>query len=141
MVAAILVVLLTHDPARQSAVGQALAAGAAGVSHVIGSPGQARSAGAATAPNTLFGIEGVPSGGEALRLTSQVTIEAVGFLLGVLFLLVILFIDDGVVWHGLVVIFGVALLVFAVMRPPPPVGAQPPTPETVAVADETGGGG
>jgi hypothetical protein len=141
MVAAILVVLLTPDPARQSAVGQALAAGAAGVSHVIGSPGQARSTGAATAPNGLFDIEGVPSGGEAPRLTSQVTIEAVGFLLGVLFLLVILFIGEGVVWHGLVVIFGVVLLVFAVMRPPPPIGTQAPTPETVAVADETGAGG
>jgi hypothetical protein len=141
MVAAILVVLLTPDPARQSAVGQALAAGAAGVSHVIGSPGQARSTGAATAPNGLFDIEGVPSGGEAPRSTSQVTIEAVGFLLGVLFLLVILFIGEGVVWHGLVVIFGVVLLVFAVMRPPPPIGTQAPTPETVAVADETGAGG
>jgi hypothetical protein len=59
----------------------------------------------------------------------------------VLFLLVILFIGEGVVWHGLVVIFGVVLLVFAVMRPPPPIGTQAPTPETVAVADETGAGG
>jgi len=128
--AAILVVLLTHDPARQSAVGQALAAGAAGVSHVIGAPGQARSTGA------VFDIEGVPSDEEALRLTSQATIEAMGFLLGVLFLLVILFIGEGVVWHGLVVIFGVVLLVCAVIRPPPPVGMDTPTPETVAVTDE-----
>ena len=139
--AAILVVLFTHDPARQSAVGQAVAAGAAGVSQVIGVPGQARSNGAVTAPGAVFDSEAVPGDAETLGLTSQVTIEAVGFLLGVLFLLVILFIGEGVVWHGLVVIFGVVLLVCAVMRPPPPVGTDPPTPETVAIADETGGGG
>jgi hypothetical protein len=55
----------------------------------------------------------------------------------VLFLLVILFIGEGVVWHGLVVIFGVVLLGFAVMRPRS-MEMEPSTPDAVAVAEETG---
>jgi hypothetical protein len=136
--AAVLVVLLTHDTARQSAVGQALAAGAAGVSQVIGVPSQASARGAVTGPQTTLSINGATSEGTHPRLTSQVAIEAVGFLVGVLFLLVMLFIGEGVLWHGLVMTFGVALLMFAVMRPPSPIDVADPS-ETATVSDESAG--
>ena len=138
LAAAVLVVLLTHDTARQSAVGQALAAGAAGVSQVIGVPSQASARGAVTGPQTTLSINGATSEGTHPRLTSQVAIEAVGFLVGVLFLLVMLFIGQGVLWHGLVVTFGMALLMFAVMRPPSPIDVADPS-ETATVSDESAG--
>lgn len=56
----------------------------------------------------MVDIDGV-SGGETRRPTSQLTIEAVGFLLG-----------------------------FAVMRPRS-MEMEPSTPDAVAVAEETGG--
>ena len=136
--AVVLVVLLTHDPARQSAVGQALAAGAAGVSQIIGVPGEARTRDDVDGPRMSDGVARVGGEGDGPGMTSQVAIEAAGFLVGVLFLLALLFIGQGVMWHILVVTFGVVLLMFAVMRPPP-VGPDHPA-ERVTVSGEAAGG-
>ena len=138
MAAAVLVVLLTHDTARQSAVGQALAAGAAGVSQVIGVPSEARAADVLTGSQSTVGVDSATGEADTPALTRRVAIEAVGFLVGVLFLLVMLFIGEGVLWHGLVVTFGVALLMFAVMRPPSPSDVTDPS-GTATVSDESPG--
>ena len=136
--AAILVILLTNDQARDSPLGRALSAGAAGLSQIVGPPGAMPPLEEVTSPLTEAVIDDTPRAGAFLdRLTNQVSMEAVGLLIGLLFMLVTLFLGEGLVWHGLVVTFAVVLLGFIVLHPPSSVGA-PTVPISVSGESDTG---
>ncbi len=91
-----------------------------------------------TSPLTEAVIDDTPRAGAFLdRLTNQVSMEAVGLLIGLLFMLVTLFLGEGLVWHGLVVTFAVVLLGFIVLHPPSSVGA-PTVPISVSGESDTG---
>ena len=130
--AAILVILLTNDYARDSPLGRALSSGATGVSQMVGPPGTMPPLDDVTTPLTEVAIDDTARGSRFLeRLTSHVSIEAVGLLIGLLFMLVTLFLGEGLVWHGLVVTFAVLLLGFIVLHPPSSVGT-PTVPMSVS---------
>ena len=83
-------------------------------------------------PLTEVVIDDTPRASAFLdRVTEEVSIEAVGLLIGRLFMLVSLFLGEGLVWHGLVVTFGVVLPGFIVLHPRSSVGA-PPVPMSVS---------